>query len=135
MTPGQRSQNARLAAAARWSRLAGDQRAAQTAKARAAIPAKYLRQVDPDGVLPKAEREKLARQARRADLERWSLMASRARTARAQEGREAQAVERCACPACGRPAGERCRSASGLGRPPNRPHAARVALLGATAGQ
>jgi hypothetical protein len=83
ITPGQRSQRARAASAARWSRLPADQRAAQTAKARAAIPAKYLRQIDPDGVLPEAEREKLARQARHADLQRWSLMASRARSAKA----------------------------------------------------
>lgn len=89
ITPGQRRQRARLANAARWSRLPGDQRAAQTANARAALWQKYLRQVDPDGVLPEAEREKLARAARRADLERWSLMASRARSAKASGGQEA----------------------------------------------
>jgi hypothetical protein len=87
ITPGQRRQRARLANAVRWSRLPGGQRADQTAKARAALWAKYLAQVDPDGVLPEAEREKLARQARRADLERWSLMASRARTAKAAKAR------------------------------------------------
>jgi hypothetical protein len=85
ITPGQRRQRARLANAARWSRLPGDQRAAATANARAALWRKYLDQVDPDGVLPEDEREKLARQARRADLERWSLMASRARSARAAQ--------------------------------------------------
>jgi hypothetical protein len=87
ITPGQRRQRARLANAARWSRLPGDQRAAQTAAARAALWAKYLAQVDPDGTLPEAERQMLARSARRADLERWSLMASRARSARAAKAR------------------------------------------------
>jgi hypothetical protein len=134
MTPAQRTQRARIANADRWSRLPGDQRAAQTAPARAALRQKYRDQVDPDGVLPEAERERLARSARQADIERWALMASRARTAKAQTRRQAQAVALRACPECGSPPGERC----GNRRPgptPGRPHAARVELLGTTAGQ
>jgi hypothetical protein len=90
MTPGQVRQRARAANAARWSRLPADQRRAQTQAARDAVWRKYLAQVDPDGLLPEAERNRLARQARQADLERWSLMASRARSA-AKQARARQA--------------------------------------------
>jgi hypothetical protein len=80
----QRRQRALLANDVRWSQTPHDKRLAQTAAARAAVFAKYLRQVDPDGVLPEGERDALARQARRADLRRMALKASRARTARAR---------------------------------------------------
>jgi hypothetical protein len=57
----------------RWSRVPYAERAAQTAAARDALWAKYLAQVDPDGVLPEAEREALARQARKADMAALAL--------------------------------------------------------------
>jgi hypothetical protein len=92
ITPDQRRQRSRIANAARWSRLTAEQRAAQTAKARAAAFARYLTQVDPDGTLPETERQKLAREARLADLERMSFAASRARSAKAaRRAREAAA--------------------------------------------
>jgi hypothetical protein len=92
ITDSQRRQRAQLANDARWSRLPPGQRAAQTQAARDAVWAKYLTQVDPEGALPEREREKLARQARRADLRRWSLQASRARTAQAARARGQKAA-------------------------------------------
>lgn len=83
MTDAQRRQRALLANDTRWSRVPYPERAAQTAKAREALWAKYKAQVDPDGVLPEAEREALARQARRADMARMSLKSSRNRSRKA----------------------------------------------------
>jgi hypothetical protein len=133
MTPGQRSQRSRLANLDRWSRLDAAQRAAATAPARDALRRKYLAQADPDGTLPEAEREKLARQARQADIERMALAASRARTAATVARREARAVAFWDCPKCGSPAGVRCGKRRS-GPIPSHPHAVRVALLDA-AGQ
>lgn len=81
LTPSQRRQRAQAANATRWSRVPYPERAAQTAKARAALWAKYLAKVDPDGVMPEADRERLAREARRADLLRASLKGARAQQA------------------------------------------------------
>ena len=89
ITREQRRLRAQLANDTRWSRLPAGQRTAQTQAARDAVRAKYLAQVDPDGVLPEAEREALARQAHRADMRRRSLMASRARSAQAAAARDA----------------------------------------------
>jgi hypothetical protein len=50
-----------------------------TAKGRAAFLARFERQVDPDGVLPEAERLRRADAARRAYFARLSLMSARAR--------------------------------------------------------
>lgn len=83
LTPAQRSLRSRIAMDDRWSRVPRGERAAQTKAARDAAFARYLRQVDPEGLLPEAERVALARQARRADLRRMALKAARARTAQA----------------------------------------------------
>jgi hypothetical protein len=90
LTPEQRRLRSQIANAARWSRVPPSQRAAQTQAARDALTAKYEAQVDPEQVLPAAERAELARQAQKADLARAALKASRARSAvRAAQADEA----------------------------------------------
>ena len=52
-----------------------------TKKARQAFLARFLREVDPDGVLPEAERQRRALAARRAFFVRLALKSARARRA------------------------------------------------------
>ena len=68
---------AKIANGKRWSRVPYADRAAHTAPARSVQWAKYLAEVDPDGVLPEAEREALARQARSADMRALAFKRSR----------------------------------------------------------
>lgn len=83
LTPAQRGLRARLAAYERWSR---HDPVAGTAPARAAFADRFLRQVDPDGVLPEDERLRRADSARRAYFTRLALASSRARAARSGGG-------------------------------------------------
>ena len=83
--PEQRSLRARIANDLRWSRIPRAERSTHTQAARDALWRKYLDQVDPDGTLPEAEREALARQGRRADLGRASLKAARIRSRKPAE--------------------------------------------------
>lgn len=76
LTPEQRSQRARLAALTRWSR---EDPTAAVHKMQNGIQAKYERQVDPEGVLPDAERMRRADAARKADLAARSFRSSRTR--------------------------------------------------------
>ncbi len=76
MTPEQRSLRGRMAAAIGHSRH--DPRLT-TLKAREAFLARFEREVDPDRHLPVHERERRARQARRAYFCRLALASSRAR--------------------------------------------------------
>jgi hypothetical protein len=80
LTREQRVMRAKIANDRRWSRVPYPERAAQTAKARDTLWAKYLAEVDPEGRLPEAEREALARQARRADMRALALKQSRNRS-------------------------------------------------------
>lgn len=82
LTPEQRSDRARLAAQVRW---AYEDPRAGTEKARAALWERYLDQVDPDRSLPEDERARRAESARRADMTRLALAASRARSRRAAQ--------------------------------------------------
>lgn len=50
---------------------------------RAGLEAKFLREVDPDGTLPDAERRRRAECARRAYYQRLALASARARRERA----------------------------------------------------
>jgi hypothetical protein len=61
-----------------------------TANARAAANARFARQVDPEGVLPEAERNRRAAMARRAHMARLSLAAAQAK---AKKRRRSQATE------------------------------------------
>lgn len=71
---------ARIAAAERWARE--PDRVAATAPARSGLWAKFLREVDPDGVLDPSERDRRAELLRRAHLLRASRAAAAARRAR-----------------------------------------------------
>lgn len=77
MTPEQRVLRARMAAHVSWARTADP--SARTAPARAAMVARFEREVDPDGVLPEAERRRRAESARSAYFTGLALKSSRAR--------------------------------------------------------
>ena len=80
MTPAERKLRAQVAANTRWSRQDGRQ---QAAIARAGFDARFEREVDPDGVLSPAERERRAAAAKRAYMQRLALKSARARRSRA----------------------------------------------------
>lgn len=80
LTPEQRSMMARAMAHASWAKTAD--RSARTAPARKALADRFEREVDPDRVLPEAERAERAASARRAYFARLSLASSKARGAR-----------------------------------------------------
>jgi hypothetical protein len=58
-----------------------------TARARAAFLASFETAVDPDGVLPTAERLRRAQAARRAHMARLAYASARARAKRGRKGR------------------------------------------------
>lgn len=78
LTAEQRSQRARLAALTRWSR---EDPKEQAARLQQGLLARFAREVDPDGVLPPAERARRAECARRAHYARLGLASSRKRQA------------------------------------------------------
>jgi hypothetical protein len=75
---------ARIAANIRWSR---EDPAEQGRKMRAGLEARFLREVDPDGTLPEAERLRRAESARKAYYQRLALASAKARRARARHAR------------------------------------------------
>lgn len=81
LTPAERTMRARKAVHVSWSRTAD--RAARTAPARAAMLAKFEREVDPDGVLHPDERAKRAESAKRAYYADLAMKSVRARRRRA----------------------------------------------------
>lgn len=70
LTPEQRSQRARVAALARWSRQDGHQ---GTQAARETFLDSFARKVDPNGELDPAERERRATAARREHFTRMAM--------------------------------------------------------------
>lgn len=84
LTPEQRALRARIAAHTRWAQAAD--RSAQSANGRTAFMSRFEREVDPDGVLPIAERLKRADSARSAYFSALALKSSRARARRAKTG-------------------------------------------------
>ena len=68
MTPTQRRLRAQIAAHARWARVAD--RTAATEPARRAALGRFEREVDPDGVLSPAERQRRARNAQAEHMAR-----------------------------------------------------------------
>jgi hypothetical protein len=86
LTPAERSLRARAAAYRLHSLYDSRQ---LTANARAAFEQRFARQVDPDGVLPEAERQRRAECARKAY---YSALA--AKSARVRRNRRAQGGER-----------------------------------------
>lgn len=76
---------ARVAVNTHLSRLDTAGRAARTAPMREARWAKYLDQVDPDGVMTDSERIQAAQHAMAADMARLSLLAVQARKKKAAQ--------------------------------------------------
>ncbi|MBA2952158.1 hypothetical protein GON03_19260 [Nocardioides sp. MAH-18] len=75
-----RSTIARIAANERWAKT--EDRSAATQPARDAMARKFEDQVDPDRVLPAAERAKRAENAKRAHYQRIALKSAQARRAK-----------------------------------------------------
>jgi hypothetical protein len=82
LTPQQRQLRARAAAYAAHAKHG----AAITEKARRAWHARFLAEVDPQGVLPPEERERRATLLRRSYMQRLALRSARVRRARAEAG-------------------------------------------------
>lgn len=80
LTPEQRSMRSRIANHVRWANC--DDRAAATQPARDAFRDRWLDQVDPNRVLPAAERAKRADHAMRAHMTRMALNSAKARARR-----------------------------------------------------
>ena len=79
LTPEQRSQAARAAALARWSR---EDPRPTVMRANAALMKRFLDEVDPHRTLPEDERVRRAECAKKAYFTRLSLASSKARSAR-----------------------------------------------------
>jgi hypothetical protein len=82
LTPSERTQRARLAANIGWAFT--QDRSARTEPARRAAFARFEKLVDPDRVLPVAERAKRAESLRKAHLQRMALRSAKARRTRGQ---------------------------------------------------
>jgi hypothetical protein len=80
LTPAERSLRGQIAVHESWART--PDRAARTANARQAADERFEREVDPDGVLPPAERAQRAEHARKAYFTRLALRSAQARRAR-----------------------------------------------------
>lgn len=80
MTPEQRAMRSKLGNHVRWANC--EDRTAATAPARQAMKDRWLDQVDPDHVLPAAERAKRADHAMRAHMTRMALASAKARARR-----------------------------------------------------
>ena len=74
LTPSERSLRAQIAAHESWAHT--EDRSARTANARKAMLDKFETQVDPEGILPPAERARRAEHARKAHFQRLALTAS-----------------------------------------------------------
>ncbi len=81
LSPEQRSLRARLAAHTLHAKV--EDPSAHTAPARQAFLGRFEREVDPEGVLPPAERARRAEHARRAYFTKLALQSSKARAAKA----------------------------------------------------
>lgn len=86
-----KSMTARLAAHESWART--ENRSARTAKARAALLAKFEQEVDPRGILSSEERARRAEHARKAYYTRLALKSAKARRDAARLVREAEDAE------------------------------------------
>lgn len=91
MSNSERRLSATIAAHESWANTTD--RSARTAPARAALMARFEREVDPDGTLPPDERARRAEHKRKAYFGRLALKSAKARRARAvvAEGEAAEA--------------------------------------------
>lgn len=76
LTPEQKSLRGRIAARSRWAK---EDPKANAARGQAGLRAKFEREVDPDGVLPVAERQRRAESARKAHMSRLAFKVSKAK--------------------------------------------------------
>lgn len=83
MDPSERSMQMRLASHLSWANTSD--RNARTAPARRASEERFERQVDPDGVLPEAERKQRAESARKAHFTALALKSAQARRIRKEQ--------------------------------------------------
>lgn len=86
----ERRLHAQIAAHESWAHTVD--RAARTAPARAALMAKFEREVDPDGTMRPAERARLAEHKRKAHFQRLALKSARARRRSRELATEADAT-------------------------------------------
>lgn len=91
VSPSERRLAAQIAAHESWAGT--PDRAARTAPARAAMLARFERQVDPEGTLPPEERARRAEHAKSAYFQRLALKSARNRRLAAEYMAKAQAAE------------------------------------------
>ena len=91
MTTTERTMAAQIAANDSWAHT--PDRNARTAPARAALMARFEREVDPDGTLPPQERAKRAANARTAHFTRLALASARSRRKAKELASEADAAD------------------------------------------
>lgn len=91
MTPAERRLRSQIAANESWANT--PDHSARTAPARAAMLAKFEREVDPDGTLEPSERARRAEHARKAYFQRLALKSARSRRVAAELTAEAEAAE------------------------------------------
>jgi hypothetical protein len=84
----ERVKTAKLAAHASWAKESDP--SARTAPARQAADARFEHEVDPDGVLPVAERHRRAQHARKAFYARMALRSAQARRVKTTEARTSE---------------------------------------------
>jgi len=87
----ERRLSAQIAAHESWAHT--PDRSARTAPARAALMARFEREVDPDGTLPPDERARRAAHARKAHFARLSLASARSRRKSREFAAEGEAAE------------------------------------------
>lgn len=90
-TPSERRLSAQIAAHESWA--ATPDRSARTAPGRAAFLDRFEKQVDPDGVLPPAERARRAEHAKRAHFQRLALRSAQSRRRAREATATAEAAE------------------------------------------
>lgn len=90
-TASEKSLAASIAAHTSWAHTPN--RSARTANARAALDAKFEREVDPDGTMPPAERAKRVESLRKAYYGRLALKSAQSRRRAAEERAIARAAD------------------------------------------
>jgi len=81
LTAAESSLRGKIAARSRWATATAADRERQAAAGQGGLLAAFERQVDPDGVLPPAERARRAQSARTAHMLRLALASAKARRA------------------------------------------------------
>jgi hypothetical protein len=86
LTPEQAHLRASIAVNERWAKSTADDREANAIRGQAGLRDRFAREVDPDGQLDSAERERRAGNKYKAHMQRLALASSRARAARKTAG-------------------------------------------------